>query len=780
MDRIQTQPSYVAHTAFNQATACVLCSLNCGLRVNVENNQITDITADLEHPFSKGHSCNKAYSIGKYNQHKQRVTQPLKRNLQGEFEPVSWDEAIAEIGTKLRTILDRDGGKALAIAGLGGQGNHLDITYGLSLLQLAKSPWWFSAYAQEKTQHALLDRQMVKAPLHGVLHPDPWNSDCLLLVGTNPVHSNRGYASATKLRQFAKDPKKILIAIDPRIHESSRLAKTHLPLKPGSDVWLFSGMLKHILTRQLYDQRFVSNSTSQFEQLQQLMADVDLTEMATRCELTPELIIQAAESYANAERGCIFYDTGIEWVPNSTLVSWLIRVLISITGNLCRDGGNHYRPTFTPNTHLLEQKSFTDTQSGIHGIPALGPFDMFSPNLLPEEIIDGPIRALIVEGANPLRSYSGSQEQSAALKQLELLVVIEPAMTETAMQADYVLPSPTGYEKWDWSTFGRHFPGIYAHLRPPVTQCQHNALPEPEIFHRIAQASGLLPSPPNWLRRLAEKGPNSFGLPAAGAAMAFIDSKASSRAAFARWVFWAYQLIGPQLPSPALASIWVNCQLFALTRRKNVLNVFPQWKALLPTQMGKNLFQKIIENPSGLEVARMDQKSPFKESCGWRDKKVRLLPAFIPELYRACLSNPAGDLIKHPDFPLMLAAGERSPWTANTIQRDPQWRKGKGQSCRLRIHPTVAEQHGLSADDWVRLETPWGKAELAIVLDKGMRLDNLSIPNGMGLLYPNDKGQLEAFGVNPNQLTGTEWRDEITGIPAHKTVPCRIFKINEV
>src|SRR5262249_45338722 len=137
---------------------------------------------------------------------------------------------------------------------------------------------------------------------------------------------------------------------------------------------------------------------------------------------------------------------------------------------------------------------------------AIGNFPMFSPTLVPEEILaDHPerLRALIVEGANPILSYSDAGRWREAREHLDLLVVIEPAMTETARLADYVLPTPVGYEKWEFAGFPKGYPEIFVQIRPPVVPGPPDALPEPEIYTRLAEAMGIFADPPALLHELA-------------------------------------------------------------------------------------------------------------------------------------------------------------------------------------------------------------------------------------------------------------------------------------
>src|SRR5262249_49156667 len=102
------------------ATACVLCSHNCGLRVDVRGGEIVEVRADERNPIPEGYVCNKASSIAAYVQHAQRTTHPLRRRRDGTFERISWDTAITEIAAKLRDVRDRHSPRAIALVGIGG------------------------------------------------------------------------------------------------------------------------------------------------------------------------------------------------------------------------------------------------------------------------------------------------------------------------------------------------------------------------------------------------------------------------------------------------------------------------------------------------------------------------------------------------------------------------------------------------------------------------------------------------------------------------------------
>ena len=134
--------------------------------------------------------------------------------------------------------------------------------------------------------------------------------------------------------------------------------------------------------------------------------------------------------------------------------------------------------------------------------------------------------------------------------------------------------------------------------------------------------------------------------------------------------------------------------------------------------------------------------------------------------------------VNDPEFPFTLGAGLRTGWTANTIQRDPAWRKGRGPHCALNLSVEDAEKLGVAKGDTVRLVTRRGSAELPANIDKKLQAGYVWVPNGFGMSYPkNGDGPLEVTGVNLNELSDASLRDPITGCPEHKMTPCQIQRV---
>src|SRR2546428_465814 len=265
-------------------------------------------------------------------------------------------------------------------------------------------------------------------------------------------------------------------------------------------------------------------------------------------------------------------------------------------------------------------------------------------------------------------------------------------MTETARLADYVLPTPVGYEKWETSAFPRGVPEIYMQIRPPVVPPPPDALPEPEIYVRLCEAMGLYGTPPAELHTLAKEALTPEG------AMAFLaTAQGAARGGEHETLVWAYRALGPHLPSPSLAAMFLIAHLNAMFRTESVLRTLgPDWEGKMPPEIGTELFRRFLAHPEGVETARQRLETTLEDHLGFADGRIRLAPeAMMPEIRRAIATEPAVD----PQFPLVLAAGLRTRWTANTIQRDPAWRKGKGPHCALNLSPHDASGLGVRAGD---------------------------------------------------------------------------------
>jgi anaerobic selenocysteine-containing dehydrogenase len=372
---------------------------------------------------------------------------------------------------------------------------------------------------------------------------------------------------------------------------------------------------------------------------------------------------------------------------------------------------------------------------------------------------------MLVESSNPAHSLADSKKMREALQALDLLVVIDVAMTETARLADYVLPVPSQYEKWEASFFNFEWPANYFQLRRPVLDppAGSDLLPEAEIHARLCEALGafgeeeLAP-----LREAAAKGRMEF-------AVAFLTATTANPRLASMAPALIYRALGPTMPEGAAvaAGLWGAAQLCV---RANPAAVRRAGIEGSDFELGDRLFDAIMASPSGLTFA-VDTPAEAWTRMGTANGKINLvLPEMLGELGElAGEAPPAQD----PEFPFVLSAGERRSFTANTIYRDPAWRKKDGEGA-LRINPDDAARIGIADGGWARLTTRRDSVEVPVEVSAAMMPGHISLPNGLGLDYPDAEGRPVVTGVPPNELTTTEDRDWLAGTPWHKHVPARV------
>jgi formate dehydrogenase len=233
-------------------------------------------------------------------------------------------------------------------------------------------------------------------------------------------------------------------------------------------------------------------------------------------------------------------------------------------------------------------------------------------------------------------------------------------------------------------------------------------------------------------------------------------------------IFWTYRTVGPLLPSPSLAALFLLSHLNGLFRPESVVRALgPEWEGKMPFELGTELFRRIIAHPEGVEVARQRLETNLADHLGFPDGKIRIAPEqILPEVRRAIATEPTID----PDFPLVMAAGLRTRWTANTIQRDPAWRKGKGPHCALNLSQTDATSLGIRDGDAVSVSTKRGTLTMPAHVDTKLMQGHVWMPNGFGMVSSDGM----VTGANQNELTDVADRDPITGIPHHRYVRVRV------
>jgi len=365
-----------------------------------------------------------------------------------------------------------------------------------------------------------------------------------------------------------------------------------------------------------------------------------------------------------------------------------------------------------------------------------------------------------------VHSLADSQRMRAALRALELSVVIDVAMTETAREADYVLPASSQFEKPEATFFNLEFPRNGFHLRQPLFEPLPGTLPEAEIHARLIEAMGELTERDYAsLRRAARLGRLAYSL-----AFAWKSTRRPQIARYAAVVI--YRTLGPTLPKPMApaASLWGITQMYVRSQPEAAARAGFGGNSLLAAN---RLFDAILGSPSGLIFAVSDYDDSWN-AVRLPDHRINLyLAELMPELAKLETERLPTD----PDFPYILSAGERRSETSNTAVRDTGWHR-KGPFGTLRISPQDAVALGCSDGDPLRLRTRRGSVDVVSEITSTMQPGHISLPNGQGLDYRLADGTVVRMGVPPNELTDIARRDFLAGTPWHKHVPARLERIH--
>jgi len=466
--------------------------------------------------------------------------------------------------------------------------------------------------------------------------------------------------------------------------------------------------------------------------------------------------------------GSVFEDLGIQMAPHSTLNSYLEKLVVLLTGNLGTPGGMNLHSHFVA---LIgggggSGREITTPVTGHRLVTGLVPCNVIPAELGVGEYADHPdrFRAFLVESGNPIHSLADSAAMREGMRAAEFSCVIDVAMTETAREADYVLPAASQYEKWECTFFNLEFPHNEFHLRRPVFEPLPGTLPEYEIHTRLCRALGaytdddLAP-----LHEAAAAGRAEY-------ADAFLTVALGNPELAKLLPVVLYETLGPTLATPdgvdaaGAAAVWGLAQRCAMAYGPSI-----ERAGIEPVEgqsLGDALFDHVLASPSGLTFT-VDPYDATLERIAHDDGKVHLaIGDLLDELATLADEQPAA---RDDAFPFVLAAGERRSSTANTIQRDPGWRKTDQQGA-LRLSDVDADRLGLADGDRARITTKRGSAVAVVERTDTMQEGHASLPNGFGL----GRESRDAPGVAPNELTDAADRDWFAGTPHHKHVRARI------
>jgi anaerobic selenocysteine-containing dehydrogenase len=455
-----------------------------------ENERIVKILGDKDNLHSKGHICNKGLNQAVHIDSPHRLTAPFQRDRDRLVE-VSWQEAIDGVARELLRIRDRYGPRSIGLA-LGGSGHPTaQVMFAFLLARSMGTRNLYSPVGLELSSKYLANQKLFGcSQMDG--YPDFGNSKYIIVMGSNPVVSYPLHRP--HLMEARKDPARTLVVIDPRLTETGRLADKYVPIRPSTDIYFILSILQVITSEGLYNQAMVRNHTRGMERVKRTVARFTPEAVETVTGIPKQTLSEVARGFATNRPSILFYDMGVIANRHSTLVSWAVQTLMLILGNAGVKGGTLLNPTLL-NFNQSEKRAYGGDPY-VSRVRNYAEICGFMPvTVLQDEILTpgpGQIRAMIVTGCNPLRAYTNSNKMEKAFRDLELLVSIDPFLTEVGRLAHYVLPACSFHEQ-DNISFGFH--GMFAERFVQLTKKIRNPLgqsrPEWMIYNDIGKRMGL-------------------------------------------------------------------------------------------------------------------------------------------------------------------------------------------------------------------------------------------------------------------------------------------------
>jgi anaerobic selenocysteine-containing dehydrogenase len=736
-------------------TGCVLCAQNCGLEVFVEDNRMIRVRPDKSNPRSQGYACRKGLNVIYHQYPADRLTEPLRR-AGDRFESISWERAIDEIASKMRQVIDQYGPRSLAYMGGSAQGGHMEAGFGLTILRAMGSQYYYSSAGQEFCGSWWVFGRML-GKQYNVAIPDEHETEMLVGWGWNGMMSHQMPRARKVLKEISKDPNRLLVVIDPRKSETAAVADMHLAVRPGTDALLAKAMIALILTEGWENREYIDRHVEGWNKIQHGFERFDYRAAIKICQLDYKQIYELCR-LMTIRRWCVHTDLGIYMGRHSTLNSYLINILGTVCGIFGQRGGNIIPGMVMPMGFHADERDPRTWRTIASQLPPVAA-GSFPPAAMPEEILsDHPerLRAVYVSACNPLRAYPDTSAYEEAFSRLDLLVVNDIVMSETARLAHYVLPCRTYYESWDATFFPWTYPDVFFQLRRPVVDPPDQCLEASEIFTRLADKLGLIPEIPDALHDAAEGDRLTFGTK-------LMEWAGTESKALPSMPFILAKTLGNVWDSAAKAALWGLLMTAPKVFRKNAARI-----GFEPgIDQGDRIFQTLLDRPQGVWVGRADIDNSM-DAVRTPSGKIEVYIPEMEDLVKDLDAVGEAENLEMPDaFPLILNAGRHMDTNANTLMRNPEWNKGK-RACTVAVNAGDAEAFGLIDRQQVRVTTVAGSEVGELQVSDQVRAGTVLIPHGFGLAYDG-----KVFGINVNRLTKNTHRDPL-GTPLHRFIPCRV------
>lgn len=481
-------------------TFCRICESLCGLEVTVDDGAVTKIRPDDDHVATGGFACIKGIRQHEMYRSPDRLTHPMART--GDtWSRVPWDDANADIGRRVRHIVDRHGPDSVAMyVGTAAGFSVLHPVFAQGFMNGLGSTSMYASATQDCANKFAAAREIYGYPFTQPF-PDVDRTRCLVIVGANPVVSKWSFLQVAdptrRLREIAERGGRVIV-IDPRRTETARAATDHVFIRPDTDVFFYLSFAHELFRTGGVDAERVAQHMTGFDDVARLVEQWSPERTAEITAIPAATLHDLVAAFRDADGASLYSSTGVNMGTNGVLAFWLQEVINAVSGNLDRPGGTLVGKgvmdfaKFGLRTGTL----MADDTSRIGGFRKVN--DAYPGGILADEILtpgDRQVRALFVTGGNPLITMPNAARLREAFESLDLLVTVDIYRNETGSLAHYTLPATDPLQRADLPFI---FPLMLGLQSRPYLQATEAVVPpdgeqrdEATIYLDLARASGV-------------------------------------------------------------------------------------------------------------------------------------------------------------------------------------------------------------------------------------------------------------------------------------------------
>ncbi|HEY9036778.1 MAG TPA: molybdopterin-dependent oxidoreductase [Pseudomonadales bacterium] len=717
-----------SHTTF-----CRICEAQCGLLVSTDGPHITDIKPDTEHVTSRGYACIKGLTFDKVRNSPDRLQFPLKKTATG-YQRISWEQALGEIGQKVRALRKAHGNDATAVY----FGNPISFSPLMPLFVNGfvtglNTNKFFNTGSIDCNNKFLVSERLYGAGM-ALTFPDVDRNQFLMILGGNPAVSKMSFIHlphpVDRLKAITERGGRVVF-VNPRLTESAKAVGEQVFIRPDTDVFFLFAFLHEVLRRDAVKHETVRAHMTGFDELASVVAEWTPEKAEAVTGITAARIRELVTAYLAADGAALYLSTGVNMGRNGTLAFWALEVINAITGNLDRLGGSLMGLGIIDYAKLMAQQDMPQFHSRIGNTPSL--LSALPMGVLADEILqpgDDKIRALFVISGNPVLTSPNSDKLERALDSLELMVSIETFRNETAQHADYILPGSHWAERPD-------IPFMF------VTFCGLSPTPWFQYTDRLVAMPGECRDELWTLSQLARV----CQAPLFGSRMFQTLMNVGG------WLK-RLPLLGGALPPAGETLLALICR------------------------MGKQgSLKKLRRHPHGVLRAPLTSHNYLGKRVVTADGKIHLAPSDLIQLAADRLPAVYADTLQHRDQLRLITKRERfshNSWAHN----DEAYIKGKRHTNYLYMHPDDAARLALAEGERVCVRSQAGEIAVPLAITTDMMPGSVALPHGWG--HQNAKGlsiasTTEGANVNilasdgPDHIEPLSGMAQLTGIPVTVT-----------